>query len=72
MIIFLTERLPCVRHSKWFINMNSFELKLLVEMRRNKTQLEKQMPGNIKTQILLYIFYFLQFFQFSEFSKFAS
>lgn len=58
MIIFLIECLPCVRYSMWFINMNSSGLKLLGEMKGNETQLEKQMPGDIKITILVYMVLF--------------
>lgn len=42
----------------WFINMNSFGPKLLVEMKRNETHLEKQMPACINTTILVYMVLF--------------
>lgn len=38
--------------------MNSSGLKLLGEMKGNETQLEKQMPGDIKITILVYMVLF--------------
>lgn len=60
MIIFLIEYLPCVRHSMWFLNLNSFGFKLLVEMKGIKTQLEKQMPGDIKATMLVFMVLFFE------------
>ena len=38
--------------------MNSFRLKLLLGIRRNERQLEKQMPNDIKTTTVVYMVLF--------------